>query len=102
MISQNSADWERYRIRESAQYEIDREFRDLSRKHKYTLIQPTVQELWSLKVGGGVSSEQIELSRQIWTLSPLPNEIWDTLNTQILENFVTFLTVGRTQNFDLG
>jgi hypothetical protein len=26
----------------------------------------------------------------------------ETLNTKILENFVTFLTVGRTQNFNLG
>jgi hypothetical protein len=25
-----------------------------------------------------------------------------TLNTKILENFVTFLTVGKTLNFDLG
>jgi hypothetical protein len=25
-----------------------------------------------------------------------------TLNTKILESFVTFLTVGRTQNFDIG
>jgi hypothetical protein len=24
-----------------------------------------------------------------------------TLNTKILQNFVTFLTVGKTQNFDL-
>jgi hypothetical protein len=27
---------------------------------------------------------------------------WETLNTKIPENFVTFLTVGRTQNFNLG
>jgi hypothetical protein len=26
----------------------------------------------------------------------------ETLNTKILENFVVFLTVDRTQNFDLG
>jgi hypothetical protein len=25
-----------------------------------------------------------------------------TLNTKILENFVTFLTLAKTQNFDLG
>jgi hypothetical protein len=54
-----------------------------------------VQEFWSLKVAEGVSSGQIELSGQIWTLSPLPNGSWGTLNTKILENFVTFLTVGK-------
>jgi hypothetical protein len=34
-----------------------------------------VQELWPLKVGGGVSSGQIELSGQLWTFSLLPNKI---------------------------
>jgi hypothetical protein len=29
-----------------------------------------------MKVGGGVSSGQIELSGQIWTLSPFQNKIW--------------------------
>jgi hypothetical protein len=80
--SQNSADWDWYKIRESAQYESDREFWDLSRKYKYTLIRPTVQELWSLKVGGGVSSSQTELSEQIWTLSLLPNGSWGNLEYQ--------------------
>jgi hypothetical protein len=41
-----------------------------------------VQELWSLKFGGGVSSGQIELSGQLWTLSPLPNKFWGTLEYQ--------------------
>jgi hypothetical protein len=41
-----------------------------------------VQELWSLKVGGGVSSRLIKLSGQIWTLSPLPNEFWGNLKYQ--------------------
>jgi hypothetical protein len=41
-----------------------------------------VQELWSLKVGEGVSSEQTELSGQIWTLSPHQNEIWGNLEYQ--------------------
>jgi hypothetical protein len=41
-----------------------------------------VQELWPLKVGGGISSGQIELSGQLWTLSPLPNEIWGNLEYQ--------------------
>jgi hypothetical protein len=41
-----------------------------------------VQELWSLNVGGGVSSGQIELSGQLRTLSPLPNEIWKNLEYQ--------------------
>jgi hypothetical protein len=40
-----------------------------------TLIRPTVQELWPLKAGGGVSSGQIKLSGQLWTFSPLPNKI---------------------------
>jgi hypothetical protein len=61
-----------------------------------------VQELWSLKIGKGVSSGPIKLSGQLWTLSLPPNENWGNSNTKILENFVTFLTVGRTQNFDLG
>jgi hypothetical protein len=81
-ISQNSADWDWYRIRKNAQYGSDREFWDLSRKHKYTLIWPTVQELWSLKVVGGVSSGQIELSGQLWTFSPLPNKIRKHLEYQ--------------------
>jgi hypothetical protein len=41
-----------------------------------------VQELWSLKVGEGVSSGQIELFGQLWTLSPLPNKIWGNLEHQ--------------------
>jgi hypothetical protein len=61
-ILQNSADGDWFRIKKSAQYGSDREFWVLSRKHKYTLIRPTVQELWPLKVGGGVRSGQIELS----------------------------------------
>jgi hypothetical protein len=61
-ISQNSADRDWYRIRESPQYERDREFLDLSIKYKYTLIRSTVQELWLLKFGEGVSSKQTELS----------------------------------------
>jgi hypothetical protein len=28
------------------------------------------------EIGGGVSSGQIELPGQIWTLSSVPNEIW--------------------------
>jgi hypothetical protein len=75
-ISQNSADWIWCRIRRSDQYKSDREFLDLSIKHKYALIQPTVQKLRSLKFGGGVSSEQIGLSGQIWTVKPLLKEIW--------------------------
>jgi hypothetical protein len=34
------------------------------------------------KVRGGVSSGQIELSGLIWTLSPLPSEIWGNLEYQ--------------------
>jgi hypothetical protein len=44
-ISQNSTDWDWYRIRKNAKYGNDREFEELSRKNKYTLIRPTVQEL---------------------------------------------------------
>jgi hypothetical protein len=76
MIPQNSADWIRYRIRRNVQCKNDREFLDLFRKHKYTLIQSMVQELQSLEIGEGVSSGQIKLSGQIWNLSPLPNEFY--------------------------
>jgi hypothetical protein len=72
--SQNSTNLIRCGTSRNIQCKSDREFLDLSRKYKYTLIQLTVQELWSLKVGGGVSSGQIELSGQIWTWSPLPYE----------------------------
>jgi hypothetical protein len=41
-----------------------------------------VQELWSLKVGEGVSSGQIKLSEQIWTLRTLPNKLWGNLAYQ--------------------
>jgi hypothetical protein len=41
-----------------------------------------VQELWSLKVGEGVNSRQIELSGQTWTLNPLPNGSWGNLESQ--------------------
>jgi hypothetical protein len=81
-ISQNSADWIRCRIRRNVQCKRDKEFLDLSRKYKYTLIRPTAQELGSLKVGEGVSSGQIELFGQLWTLSPLPNELWENLEYQ--------------------
>jgi hypothetical protein len=70
------------RIRRNAQYESDREFWDLSKKNKYTPIRPTVQELWSLKVGGGVSSGEVKLSGQIWTLSPLSKEFWENSEYQ--------------------
>jgi hypothetical protein len=76
MISQNSADWIRCRIRRKLQCKGDREFLDLFIKYKYTLIRPTVQELRSLKVGADVSSGQIRLSSQIWTVKPLLKEIW--------------------------
>jgi hypothetical protein len=87
MISQNSADWIRCRIRKSPQCESDREFGDVSRKHKYALIWPTVQELWSLKVGRGISSGQIKLSGQIWTFSPLPKEFWGNYEYQYPREF---------------
>jgi hypothetical protein len=42
-----------------------------------------------------------QLSAQIWTLSLYPEEIWKNSKYRVLENFITFLTMGRTQNFDL-
>jgi hypothetical protein len=51
---------------------------EISRKNKYALIRLTVQELWSLQVGGWVlkaNSGQIKLSKQIWTLKPFLKEI---------------------------
>jgi hypothetical protein len=47
------------------------------------------------------SSGQIEIPGQIGDLSLLPMKTGRTMNTMILENFITFLTRGRTQNFDL-
>jgi hypothetical protein len=54
-------------------------FENFPERKKYTFILPTVQELWSVKVGEGVSSEQTELSGQFWTLSTLPNGSWGNL-----------------------
>jgi hypothetical protein len=87
MISQNSANGVWYKIRKNAQYESDREFWDLSRKQKYAPIQPTAQELWSLKFGGGVSSGQIKPSGQVWTLSPHSKEFWENPEYQIPREF---------------
>jgi hypothetical protein len=74
-ISQNFAEWSWCRIRGKVQWKSDREFCDLSRKNKYACIRPTVQELRSLEFGEGVSSGQIKLYTQIWTLSLYPKEI---------------------------
>jgi hypothetical protein len=57
MISQNTADGKWCRIRKNAQHESDREFCDLSRKHKYAPIRPTVKELWLLKVEGAAGNQ---------------------------------------------
>jgi hypothetical protein len=92
-ISQNLADPIWCRIRRNEKYESDREFWDLSRKNKYTLIRPTVQELWSLKFGGGVSSGQIELSGQIWTLNPLTNGF---LGNHEYQNPIEFCTLSNS------
>jgi hypothetical protein len=73
--SQNSADSLWCRIRRNIQCKSDREFLDLLRKHRYSHIRPTVQELRSLEVGEGVSSGQIKLSAQIRTLSLYSKEI---------------------------
>jgi hypothetical protein len=93
-ISQNSADWDWYRIRKNTQYRSDREFWDISRKHKYTLIRPTVQELRSLKFREGVSSGQIELSGQLWTFSPLPNKTRKNLEYQNPREILTLSNGG--------
>jgi hypothetical protein len=53
-----------------------------------------VQELWSLKDGEGVSSGQTELSGQIWTLGPLPNEIWGNLEYQNPREFCSLSNGG--------
>jgi hypothetical protein len=55
-----------------------------------------VQELWSLKVGGGVSSGQIELSGPLWTLSPLPNEFWGNLEYQTPLEICNLSNGGKT------
>jgi hypothetical protein len=75
-ISQNSANWIRCRIKRNVKCKSDIEFWYLSIKYKYALIRPTVQELHSLEVGEGVSSWQIKLSGQFWTLRLVPNKIW--------------------------
>jgi hypothetical protein len=58
-----------------------------------------VQELWPLKVGGGVTSGQIELSGSIWTLSPLPNEIWKNLEYQNSREFCNLSNGGYNAGF---
>jgi hypothetical protein len=45
------------------------------------------QELRSLEVGEGVSSGQIKLSGQFWTLRPVPNEIWKDSDYEDPRNF---------------
>jgi hypothetical protein len=87
MSSQNSANWKRCRTRKRAQYKSDREFWDLSRKYKYALIWPTVQELSSLEVGEGVNFGQIKLSGPIWTLTLIPKEIWENSKYQNPRDF---------------
>jgi hypothetical protein len=101
-ITQNSAEWIRCRILRNVQGESDREFWDLSKKHKCNLIQPTVQELRSLKVGEGASSGQIKLSGQFWTLSLFSKEIWNNSAYKGSREFYNLSNVGKTQNFDLG
>jgi hypothetical protein len=58
-----------------------------------------VQELWSLKVGGGVSSAQIELSRSIWTLGPLQNKIWENLEYQNPREFCNLSNGGYNAGY---
>jgi hypothetical protein len=66
MISQNSTDRKWCRIRKNAEYKSDREFLVLSKKHKYILIRPTVQVLWSLQVGDAAEN-QFWSDQAIWT-----------------------------------
>jgi hypothetical protein len=58
-----------------------------------------VQELWSLKVGEGVSFGLIELSGQLWTLSLLPNEIWGNLEYQNPREFCNLSNAGKNAEF---
>jgi hypothetical protein len=102
MISQNSADWIWCRIRRNVQCESDREFWGLSRKHKCTPIRPMVQELRSPKGGGGSVLDRSNCLDNFGFWAQFHKNSGWTLNTKILENFVSFLTVGKTQNFDLG
>jgi hypothetical protein len=75
-----------------------REFQDLSRKYKYALIRPTVQELRSLQVGVPL---EISFQNRLSYLDKFRLYAyfqWRTrraMNTKVLENFVTFLTVGK-------
>jgi hypothetical protein len=95
---QNSANWIQCKIRRNVQCKSDREFQDLSRKYKYALIRPTVQELRSLQVGVLLEiSFQNRLSYldkfRLYTYFQ-----WRTrraMNTKVLENFVIFLTVRK-------
>jgi hypothetical protein len=48
-----------------------------------------------------VSSGQIGLSRQIWTLRPLPNEFSGNPKYRNPREFFILSNSGRTQNFDL-
>jgi hypothetical protein len=43
---------------------------------------------------GGVSSGQIELSGQSWTLNPLPNGSWGNLEYQNLREFYNLSNSG--------
>jgi hypothetical protein len=90
-------------MRKNTQYESDREFLYLSRKHKYILIRPTVQELWSLQVGVllEIGSRQMKLSVQTWTLRPLLKGVCKNSEYKIPREFYNFLMVGKTQNFEL-
>jgi hypothetical protein len=60
-----------------------------------------VQELRSLEVGKGVSSGQIKLFGQFWTLRPVANEIWKDSGYEDPRNFINFLQRGKTLNSDL-
>jgi hypothetical protein len=104
-ISQNLADWIWCRIRRNEQYESDRKFWDLCRKCKYTLIRPAVQELWSLQFGVLLEiSCFLDRSGYLgkFEISAHFQQITDKiLNTKVIEPFITFLTIGRTQNLGL-
>jgi hypothetical protein len=76
----------------NSQYESDREFWDLSRKYKYILIRPTVQELWSLQFGGAAKT-------QFWTDRRAPSNLnfgsdakWNLryFKTKLVDNWLSF------------
>jgi hypothetical protein len=47
-----------------------------------------------MKIGRGVSSEQIKSSGQVWTLSPHPKEFWENPEYQFPREFYNLTNGG--------